>query len=53
MTMLTILFFWFCLVDMAAYFVTKFPERTSRWYYKLPGGGIAAWLKFGTPASPY
>lgn len=42
----------FCCLDLKAYCAAKYPERSTKWYYKLPGGGIAALIKFGFDKTP-
>jgi len=33
-----------CVIDVLLYRDAPYPERT-KWYYKLPGGGIVAYFK--------
>jgi hypothetical protein len=36
----------FTIFDVASYARAPSPQRR-KWYFKLPGGGIVAWLIFG------
>jgi hypothetical protein len=42
----------FVSMDAHYYSAAKFPERVEVWWSALPGGGIAAYLKFGRDIRP-
>jgi hypothetical protein len=42
-----VIFAIFTALDAFAYGVTRYPERTSSWAYKVPGGGFIALLRYG------
>lgn len=44
--------FSFALIDTLVYAKASYPERTSSWLYKLPGGGLVAYFKFGKAELP-